>query len=111
MYDSLRSLWSGFQKNSFRFLQANPRNGLEVILASVALTSVVPAVVIFAAAGIWWAAFAALVLPVLLLAPWYGGLREALSAPLAIYLFQLIALDSMITALTGRKANWKGRPV
>jgi hypothetical protein len=111
MYDSLRSLWQGFQKNSFRFLQVNPKSGLVVVAASVALTSLAPAVWLLASEGLWWAAAGALLLPPLFLAPWYGGFREALSAPVAIYLFQLIALDGMLTALTGRKARWKGREV
>ncbi len=111
MYDSLRSLWQGFRKNSFRFLQANPKSGVEVVAASIALTSLGPAVLLLAGAGLWWAAVALLLLPAALLAPWYGGFREALTAPLAIYLFQLIALDGMLTVLTGRKARWKGREV
>jgi hypothetical protein len=32
-------------------------------------------------------------------------------APVAIYLFQFVALNSMFKTLTGRKSVWKGREV
>lgn len=111
MYDSLGAIWRGFQKNSFRFLKANPASGAQVIAASILLTSWLPLAVLLAADGHWLAAVALSLLPVMLLAPWYGGLRPALAAPVAIYLFQLIALDGMFTVLLGRKASWKGRKV
>jgi hypothetical protein len=48
--------------------------------------------------------------PFLSLLPWYRGVRVLL-APLGIYLFQLIALNGMLTTLTGRKTSWKDRSV
>ncbi len=111
MYTGMAEIWRGFSKNSFRFLQANPGTGLQVVAASILAASWLPV--------IWWlvveeqwiatAAFAAL--PAFLLATWYGGVLEALLAPAGIYLFQLIALNGMLLALTGRKTSWKGRPV
>jgi cellulose synthase/poly-beta-1,6-N-acetylglucosamine synthase-like glycosyltransferase len=120
MYDSLRAIWRGLQKNSFRFLLINPWTGLQVMAASVLLTSWLPVL-----AGTWSAgvqgrvgteALLLAVTPSVCLLPWYlrGNKPSgwiAASSPLAIYLFQLIALDGMLTALTGRKANWKDRRV
>ncbi len=111
MYDSLTTIWRGFQKNSFRFLRVNAKSGAEVIVASIALTSYLPALIWLAWNDFWWPAALLTVLPSVLLAPWYGGFRAALAAPAAIYLFQTIALDGMLTALLKRKSLWKGREV
>ncbi len=111
VYDSLGAIWHGFKKNTFRFLRANKRVRAQAVIASVLLTSIFPV-------GLWtayerqWPFLATLLLtPVIAFRPWYGGLfRSILSLP-AILIFQLIALDSMITDLFGRKTKWKGRKV
>lgn len=111
MYTGIIEIWRGFSKNSFRFLVANPGTGVQVITASILAASWLPVLFMLALQEWWWGVTAFAVLPVFLLAGWYGGLLEALVAPLAIYLFQLIALNGMLLALTGRKTLWKGRPV
>lgn len=111
MYDSLGAIWRGFQKNSFRFLQANPWSGMQVVFASVLATSYVPLIVWLCNQRRWALAAGWACLPSVLLAPWYGSFSEALFAPAAIYMFQLIALNGMLTTLLGRKAIWKGRHV
>ncbi|MCS7025157.1 MAG: glycosyltransferase family 2 protein [Bryobacteraceae bacterium] len=111
MYDSLGAIWRGFKKNSFRFLRVNRRTGLQVIFSSILLTSVLPVA--------WWLAWeeqwgflaALLVVPPAFLRPWYGGFWRAWLAFPAIYLFQLIALDGMISTLLGAGTVWKGRRV
>lgn len=110
MYDGLGSIWKGFEKNSFRFLLVNPWSGLQVVLASVTLTSYLPVLAYLLREGDMASAAAFALLPTTLLWPWYGG-ADALLAPLAIYLFQAIALAGMWTSITGRKVLWKGRPV
>ncbi len=110
MYDSFTAIRRGFEKNSFRFLRANPRTGLQVILASILLTSWLPVVVI-AARRAPLLAIVVLLAPTFFLIPWYGSLRRALAAPIAIYVFQLIALSGMIRTLTGTRTLWKGRYV
>ncbi len=111
MYDSFLSLWRGFQKNSFRVLFHNPRSGLQVVLASIAMTSWLPA----AARLVWAGQPAAALLPPLAAVaawkPWYGSWRRALWAPLAAYLFQGIVSSAMLVSITGRGAVWKGRRV
>jgi glycosyltransferase involved in cell wall biosynthesis len=111
MYESFPAIWRGFEKNSFRFLKANLGTGFQVVAASILLTSYLPALWLAASDGAWVAVAVLAPLPSLLLAPWYGGLRPALAAPLAIYLFQAIALSSMARVLAGAKSVWKGRPV
>lgn len=111
MYQDLGSIWQGFAKNTFRFLEENPWTGLQVIAASILLTSYIPVIGWLVSGGNWpWAIpFAAL--PTALLSVWYGGIATALTAPAAIYIFQLIALDGMFRTLFRRKATWKGRRV
>lgn len=111
MYDSFLSLWRGFQKNSFRVLFHNPRTGLLVVLATIAMTSWLPAAALLAASGQWLAAALYALIPAAAWRPWYGSWRRALWAPLAIYLFQGIVVSAMLATITGKGAIWKGRRV
>jgi chlorobactene glucosyltransferase len=119
MYDGLPAIWRGFQKNSFRFLLINPWSGLQVILASILLTSWLP--VLLLGLADYPKLSPALLLtpnpismlflaPLLALLPWYRGWRILL-APFAIYLFQLIALNGMLATLARRPTLWKSRRV
>jgi cellulose synthase/poly-beta-1,6-N-acetylglucosamine synthase-like glycosyltransferase len=120
MYDSLLAVWRGFQKNSFRFLQANPAGGVQVIIASILLTSWLPAILLGLrdystpiTAGMLLTPTPVLLLffvPFLALLPWYAG-TGILLAPAAIYIFQLIALNGMATTIFRRTTDWKGRRV
>jgi cellulose synthase/poly-beta-1,6-N-acetylglucosamine synthase-like glycosyltransferase len=111
MYDSFASIWRGFQKNSFRFLLVNPISGLQVIAASILLTSYLPVLVWLLSDTHWAAAVAFFIVPIIGLAPWYGWRRDVILAPAAIYLFQLIALNGMLATLLRRSTKWKGRNV
>jgi chlorobactene glucosyltransferase len=111
MYDSLGAIWRGFQKNAFRFLVVNPVTGFQVVLASIVMASWLPMMVTLLAYKFWIGAALFYFLPCLLFAPWYGGVLGALLAPYAIYFFQLIALNAMITTTFGRRTLWKGRAV
>jgi hypothetical protein len=119
MYAGFAAIWRGFQKNSFRFLLINPWSGLQVILASILLTSWLPVLLLGLAAHpklspailLTPAPVTLLFLaPFLSLLPWYRGWRVIL-APFAIYFFQLIALNGMLATLTRRPTLWKSRHV
>lgn len=119
MYAGFSAIWRGFQKNSFRFLLINPWSGLQVIFASILLTSWLP-VLILGLADYPKLSGTALLLPtpvtmlflapLLSLLPWYRDWRVLLS-PFAIYGFQLIALNGMLAMLTRRPTLWKSRHV
>lgn len=111
MYDSLGAIWRGFKKNSFRFLRLNPRTGVQVVFTSILLTSVAPLSFWLAWQDQWPILALMLVAPAALLAPWYGGFLRAFLYLPAAYLFQLIALDGMVTAILHLKTDWKGRKV
>jgi cellulose synthase/poly-beta-1,6-N-acetylglucosamine synthase-like glycosyltransferase len=106
-----RSIWRGFRKNAFRFLVIKPWTGFQVVCASIALSSVLPVLAYLLWEEQWWAAFSFALLPPYLLMPWYGRLRSALCALPGIYVFQCIAIDSLLATTMGRKTLWKGRPV
>ncbi len=110
MYDSFQAIWRGFQKNSFRFLQINPFTGLQVVMASTLLASWLPVMVWLLNDHLYRQAALFAVVPTVVLFPWYRS-AAALLAPVAIYGFQAIAINGMVTTLTGRKAIWKGREV
>ncbi len=110
MYDSFAAILRGFEKNSFRFLQQNPLTGVQVVLASMLLTAWLPVLVLLLLQQYHRQAILFALLPTVVLFPWYRS-AAALLAPAAIYLFQVVALNSMVKTLTGRKSVWKGREV
>jgi glycosyltransferase involved in cell wall biosynthesis len=111
MYDSFAALRRGFEKNSFRFLQANPRTGVMVVLASIVMTSWLPALLWLLVEGAWPAALGFALVPAVGWARWYGGVLRPLSAPVAIYLFQVVVLSGMFKTILGLPTRWKDRRV
>jgi chlorobactene glucosyltransferase len=111
MYSSFLEIWRGFSKNSFRFLLVNPLTGLQVIAASILATSWLPVVIWLLAENRIPAAAVFLQVPALVLWLWYGSFAEAIFAPVAIYLFQLIALNGLWLVVTGQRTVWKDREV
>lgn len=111
MYDSLRAIWSGFAKNSFRFLLVNPRTGFQVVMASMTMTAWLPVLAVLCWQKYWLAALAFYFVPPIAWAPWYGGFGRALLAPYAIYFFQTIALNAMVRTTFGLETRWKGRRI
>jgi chlorobactene glucosyltransferase len=110
MYAGFGEIWNGFSKNSFRFLQNDKKMGVQVFVSSMFILSWLPMMLLLARTEQWIPLGLLGVLPTVLLAPWYGGIGS-LVAPLAIYAFQLIALNGLVTTVFGIKVNWKGRPV
>jgi cellulose synthase/poly-beta-1,6-N-acetylglucosamine synthase-like glycosyltransferase len=119
MYDGFAAMWRGFQKNSFRFLLVNPWCGIQVVIASILLTSWLPVLALglrdypkFSLSVLLAPTPLTLLLvaPFLSLMPWYRG-WSAVLAPLGIYLFQLIALNGMFATLGRKKTVWKNRDV
>ena len=111
MYESFGALWRGFEKNSFRFLRESPKTAAQVMAASIANTSWMPVLVWTALEGLWPVAAVFALVPAFVWRGWYGGFFRALGSPVAIYLFQLIALSAMLKSLTGGTTEWKGRRV
>jgi chlorobactene glucosyltransferase len=111
MYDGLGAIWRGFQKNAFRFLVVNPATGFQVVLASIVMASWLPMLIALLAYKLWVVAIVFYFLPSFLFAPWYGSVTGALLMPYAIYFFQAIALNAMISTTFNLRTTWKGRAV
>lgn len=111
MYDSLAAIWLGFEKNSFKFLKLNRRTGVIVVAAATLMTSWLPALLYLIYRGEAAAAVLFLFVPAAAWFPWYGSVAASLFAPLAIYLFQLIAITAMAKDVLGITTRWKGREV
>ena len=111
MYDSLGAIWRGFQKNAFRFLVVNPSTGFQVILASIVMASWLPMLITLIVFKFWLAATIFYFVPCVVFVPWYGSFLGALLVPFAIYFFQAIALNAMISTTFGLRTLWKGRAV
>ncbi len=111
MYDSFAALRRGFEKNSFRFLQANPKTGALVIFASICMTSWLPALLWLVHEEMWPAAAGLAFVPSVAWLRWYGSPVRALAAPLAIYLFQFVVLSGMVKTIFGLPTKWKDRRV
>lgn len=111
MYDSLSAIWRGFEKNSFKFLKLNRRTGLFVVATATLMTTWLPVLLLLGYRGEAVASAILLLVPAIAWRPWYGSIRSSLLAPLAICLFQLIAISAMVKDLFGVTTQWKGRPV
>jgi chlorobactene glucosyltransferase len=111
MYTSFATLWRGLQKNSFRMIRMNPRTGALIVIASLAMTLWFPIQLWLLYQQLWLPAALFFLVPALAWRPWYGSLRGALLAPLAIYLVQAAALSAMLRALFGFGTVWKGRRI
>jgi chlorobactene glucosyltransferase len=110
MYDSFPAIWRGFERSSFRFLRENPFTGVQVALASILLTLWLPLLALLLLDGYNRQAALFGLLPAIILFPWYRN-PYALLAPVAIYVFQFLALNALWKSMTGTKTLWKGREV
>jgi cellulose synthase/poly-beta-1,6-N-acetylglucosamine synthase-like glycosyltransferase len=111
MYDSFGEMWRGLEKGLFRMLQANPKTGYQVLLASIFMVSWLPVLLWLLGARQWAAAALFCCVPVLAWAPWYGGVLRSWRAVPAIYVCLMAAVSSMAKRLLGLKTTWKGRRV
>ena len=103
------ALWSGFERNAYRFVMISPWIGITIFAAAFVAALWLP-VLIWLAMEEQWAAFIAFaLLPSVVLGLWYRNPLRALLAPLGIYGMFFIIANGFIAAITGRQLEWKGR--
>jgi chlorobactene glucosyltransferase len=102
-------LWSGFERNAFRFVMVSPWIGTAIFAASFVSALWLPALIWLAMDKQWAAAAAFSLLPTVLLAVWYRNPLRALLAPLGICGMFIVIANGLLAALTGRQLEWKGR--
>lgn len=102
-------LWSGFERNAFRFVMVSPWIGITIFSASFASALWLPVLIWLAMNRQWAAAIPFALMPSALLGVWYRNPLRALLAPLGIYGMFAVIANGLIAALTGRQLEWKGR--
>lgn len=111
MDGGLGEIWRGFEKNSFRFLLINRWCGAQVICSSILLTSYAPLMGWLIWNERWGLSVLFGLVPAVFLRSWYGSFGRSVFSPIAIYIFQCIAISAMFSSLHGRGVLWKGRRV
>jgi glycosyltransferase involved in cell wall biosynthesis len=104
-------LWSGFERNAFRFVMISPWVGATIVAASLVAALWLPVMLWLALEKQWAMLVFFGLMPSGLLGVWYRNPLRALLAPLAIYGMFAIVVNGSIAALTGRQLEWKGRAV
>jgi chlorobactene glucosyltransferase len=102
-------LWSGFERNSFRFVMISPWIGATILAASLVAALWLPVMLWLALEKQWAMLIFFGLMPSALLGVWYRNPLRALLAPLGIYGMFAIVINGMIAVLTGRQLEWKGR--
>jgi hypothetical protein len=102
-------LWSGFERNAFRFVMVSPWVGITIFCASFVAVLWLPVLIWLALDRQWAALIAFALLPYALLGAWYRHPVRALLAPLGICAMFPVIANGLIAALTGRQLEWKGR--
>jgi chlorobactene glucosyltransferase len=105
----LDGLWSGFERNSFRFVMVSPWIGITIFAAASVAALWLPILTWLIIDKQWMFAAGFALLPSLVLGVWYRNPIRALLAPFAIYGMFVIIANGLIAALTGRPIEWKGR--
>ncbi|MBI4893444.1 MAG: glycosyltransferase [Acidobacteria bacterium] len=111
MYRSAGELWRGVQKNSLRLLHLNPKAAAWAVASSLVMLAWLPMLGALLWQEHWGPAAAFFFVPALAWRGWYGGWRDALCAPVAIYLFQAIAVSAAVASALGMRPCWKGRRI
>ena len=104
-------LWSGFERNAFRFVMISPLIGLTIFFASFVAALWLPVLIWLAVDKEWAALIAFALMPWAVLGVWYRNPLRALLVPLGIYGMFAIITNGFSAALTGRQLEWKGRPL
>ena len=107
----LRELWSGIERNAFRFLQVPLSSGVIILLATLAATLWAPTLAWLLMDRKWVAAGLFALVPVALLGNWYRNPLAALLAPFGICAVVPAVFNGLIAAMTGRRVKWKGRTI
>jgi 4,4'-diaponeurosporenoate glycosyltransferase len=109
--DGLRGVWRWLERSSFRFMLVSRGCAWKVLASAVVMTFYVPVIVALVWIDKIALACAVALIPIVLLARWYGGLHRSLLAPYAIYAFDFIGVLALLGSAFGRGIAWKGRRV
>jgi chlorobactene glucosyltransferase len=106
-----KGLWQGIPRNAFRFTLLTGGQGI-LALAGVLLGALwVPVVLLAYSAGWPLTAVFLLILPMLLMLPWYGSVFRVWLAPVAFYAMLPMMVHALYRVWTTNHVEWKGRQV
>jgi len=111
MTEGLAAIWRVFELNSFRFILINRWCGAQVVCSSILLGSYAPMMGWLVWNQHWGLAVLFGLVPAIFLRRWYGNIISSFFSPIAIYIFQGIAIFAMLSTMHGRGVLWKGRRV
>jgi glycosyltransferase involved in cell wall biosynthesis len=102
-------LWRGFQRSAYRFVMVSPWFGLTILAATALLASWLPVLVWLLLDKQWAPALVFGITPLALLGVWYQNPLRAFLLPIGIYTMSFVILNGLLSAVTGRHIEWKGR--
>jgi chlorobactene glucosyltransferase len=111
MQIGLAGIWSGFERNAFRFMVVSPWIGITILITVCSLALWAPILGMLLREHHPLAAMVFALLPIVLLWPWYRWGLGALLSPLAIYGMLPVIAHAFLSAFTGRRIEWKGRTI
>jgi hypothetical protein len=88
-----------------------PREKMRLTALAALLCAWAPIVAVLAWQELWWALALPPLWTILVCRPWYRGWGSALWAPVALYIYLLIAAPAVLGAMFGANCSWKGRQV
>jgi hypothetical protein len=94
-----------------RFRQARPAARAIAVAAAASFLAWFPALGWLLAERLWVAAAVFSLAPALTLRRWYGGLRHAWAAPLAMAIVPYVGLKALVKRSLDLPTGWKGRQV
>lgn len=110
-HNDWKGLWEGIARNAYKYTLLPSGQGM-VILLAVLLTALWLPVIAFTYSGGWpFVAVTLLLLPFVLLMPWYRSPIRVLLAPLAFYAMLPMVGHALYCVLSTHQVSWKGREV
>ncbi|MBI2689924.1 MAG: glycosyltransferase [Acidobacteria bacterium] len=110
MDGSFGAILNESERKAFRLMKENPFGGVQTALTSILLAAWLPLLALLLYARYTRQAILFALVPILILFPWYRS-ATVLLAPVAIYLYPIVALRAVMMGLAGARTMWKGREV
>ncbi len=111
MYHGVGGIWNGLERHAIRYHVGSPARSILSLITFLISLLWLPVLAWLLFDRLWIAAACFGLFPILLLRAWYPSTLRSLLAPLAIYLAGPFLAHAMISAMTGRAVQWKGRRV
>ncbi|MEP7352528.1 MAG: glycosyltransferase [Acidobacteriota bacterium] len=109
LHEGWDGLWTGIRRNALRFSAQRVILGVSILLTAVLAALAFPIAAFLAYEKQLVAAVGILLLPGILLWPWYGTWKALFLGPIATILMLPIVINAGVAGLLSPNALWKGR--